>query len=74
MKNKFWKAIALFAFKQIDLKSDVMKIGWPGIRDTHALCSSYMPGKFKNRGFSHCDGDGHYLCNDCRFFKGNESN
>jgi hypothetical protein len=68
MKNKFWKWLSLFAYKQIKAKSDVIKLGMPGTRDVDNKCLSFMPGNFTDRGFNHCDGDGHYLCKVCRYY------
>ena len=73
MKNKFWKWLAIFAYKQINVDPKTIKLGVPGIRDVDAICKSYTPGTFTHRGFSHCDGDGHYLCNECRFYKGDDT-
>lgn len=70
MKNKFWKWLALFAYKQIKDDPKAIKYGIPGQRDVDNPCKSYFPGQHeKYRGFNHCDGDGHYLCKECRFFK-----
>lgn len=37
--------------------------GTPGVRDPDAPCSDFDPGR---AGAGRCDGDGHYLCAECR--------
>jgi hypothetical protein len=73
MFNKFWKWLSIFAYKQIRINPESIKTGIPGIRDVDNECKSYFPGQ-KNayRGFNHCDGDDHYLCQECRFYKPEE--
>jgi len=46
-------------------------VGQGGLRDADAPCSMYTPGKPEKGG---CDGDGHYLCRECKLLaeKGDE--
>jgi len=42
-------------------------VGVAGIRDPLAPCAAFLPGaKYRSAG---CDGDGHYLCRECRHWK-----
>jgi hypothetical protein len=69
----FWKWLALFAWNKIKTDPDPKtKYGIPGVRDIYNPCESFIPGKFKNIGFNHCDSDGHYLCKECGFYKPEE--
>jgi len=41
--------------------------GLPGIRDEHSPCTEFVPGKMKSM-YARCNGDGHHLCDECRFY------
>ena len=43
--------------------------GIPGQRDPEFPCADFKPGK---PSYGHCDGDGHYLCDECVCRKGAE--
>jgi hypothetical protein len=38
-------------------------LGDPGVRDPDAICEEFFPGKPSETGS--CEGDGHYLCEEC---------
>lgn len=69
MVNKFWKWLCLYAYKKIQTDPQLIKTGIPGIRDIDNPCKSFSPGKMRVSGFMHCDGDGHYLCKECRYLE-----
>jgi hypothetical protein len=70
MRQKFWKWLLLLSYNQIKDNLETVKYEIPGIRDTDNPCKSYTPGTKKwDRGFNHCEGDGHYLCVKCRYYK-----
>ena len=63
----FWRWLALFAYRQWARGYPVRKPpdGLPGIRDPDNRCAIFEPRKRELGDFSDCQGDGHYLCQEC---------
>lgn len=66
--ERFWKWLALFAWRRWVKRLPVQKIwpvGVPGHRDPDNPCEFYEPRRQRLDEWGDCDGDGHYLCDDC---------
>ena len=62
---KFWRWLALFAYRRWAIAEGRKPVGIPGNRDPQAPCESYAPRKRKFGDWSGCMTDGHYLCRGC---------
>lgn len=66
--EKFWRWLALFAWRrwQRHFPNDQMiPDGVPGIRDVNNRCPIFEPRKPMRGDLTDCQGDGHYLCQEC---------
>lgn len=76
-KLSIYKRLIRYTFRKLNglvrHKSEY-PTGIPKHRDPRAECDSYWPSKLQRRYTSPvCDGDGHYLCNECAFKKGGDT-
>lgn len=67
LRNRFWRALCLFAFRQWETGSRGRPIGVPGERDPLFPCAAYnpQPRTLTHRPSCHFP-DNHYLCGSCR--------
>ena len=70
-REAFWRKLFRFAFNRWKATFPPDKkapVGAPYVRDPDYPCDCYEPGICK-AGAWICQGDGHYLCSDCRHFE-----
>lgn len=65
LRQKFWVAVARFAFRRARIITEKAPTGLPGIRDSAHPCRMYAPRRPHVLDFQDCQGDGHYLCGEC---------
>ncbi len=66
--GKFWLWLCRFAYRRLCRKvggEDKRPVGIPAQRDPDNPCESYSPRIKYGGDWSDCQGDGHYLCNEC---------
>lgn len=68
LKQRFWRAVALFAYRRWAEPQTKKPVGVPGNRDPEFPCESYSPRPIKPGDWGNCEGDGHYLCHECCHF------
>ena len=67
LRQHFWRLVARFAYRRL-MKGRPQRLppdGLPGIRDPDSRCDIYEPRKRELGDFNDCQGDGHYLCQEC---------
>lgn len=75
--KRFWRMIALFAWRRWWTPPDREPVGLPGRRDPEHPCEFYSPGgspadhrRPRSLVVLHqCAGDGHYLCRQCFYLR-----
>jgi hypothetical protein len=67
MTRRFWRWLALFAFRRWSAGQPPGRkpVGVPGNRDPDHRCDSYAPRKLLPGEWADCQSDGHYLCREC---------
>ncbi len=60
---RFWLKILRFAYRRLPEDDD--HEGIPGKRSKADPCEEYSP-RNRQRYTGRCDGDGHYLCRECK--------
>lgn len=66
LRQRFWRAICLFAYRRWNNPITVQPVGLPGHRDPESPCDYYTPRPRHPLDWSErCEGDGHYLCKRC---------
>jgi hypothetical protein len=63
--RRFWRAVALFAYRRWTIEGQPKPVGVPGNRDPDHPCDIYSPRPLRIGDFADCQGDGHYLCQEC---------
>jgi hypothetical protein len=63
--RRFWRAVALFAYRRWAVPNGRKPVGLPGNRDPENPCVVYEPRPVEPGDFADCQGDGHYLCKEC---------
>ncbi len=68
MSRRFWKWVALFAYRRWAEPNSVKPTGVPGNRDPDSPCTAYEPRPAHWNDWGTCESDGHYLCDECAHF------
>jgi hypothetical protein len=72
MVKRFWKWLALFAYRRWAVPAEKKPTGIPLNRDPECPCPAFEPRPRHYRDWGKCQGDGHYLCNECCHWIGAE--
>lgn len=66
-QSRAWRWLSLFAYRQWKRHAPGgrMPVGVPFNRDPDNVCRVYEPRKPGNGDWYECQGDGHYLCEEC---------
>lgn len=65
--RRFWRAVALFAYRRWAVPEARKPVGIPGNRDPDNPCGEYSPRPREAADYA-CEGDGHYLCHGCAHY------
>ena len=66
----FWLWLCRFAYRRLKASNPNMPIGVPNNRDPESPCPAFDPRPTKMGDYRDCEGDGHFLCKECRWFIG----
>lgn len=72
MMQWIWLKILRFSYRCLDLDCSEEPMGIPGRRDPNNRCDFYSPRSPQQGNWRDCNGDGHYLCKECCYFKPEE--
>jgi len=61
----FWKWLCLFSYRRYAIATENKPTGIPNNRDPNHPCTGYEPRTKRTMDWGDCDGDGHYLCDEC---------
>lgn len=66
----FWLWLCRFSYRRLAHKKlSTIPVGIPGMRDPQHKCTMYAPRPPIAEDWKSCQGDGHYLCAECAYFK-----
>lgn len=65
MRRRFWAWLCRLSYRRAVARPDEEPDGVPGRRDPEARCSAYAPRERRPGEWGDCQGDGHYLCEEC---------
>lgn len=72
---RFWLWLCRFAYRRLRQRTAYRDLphGIPGVRDPDHPCPIYAPRKRELGDWSTCQGDGHYLCQECALLQRDEA-
>ena len=65
LRQECWRQVMVFAYRRMRIIARIEPVGIPGRRDPENPCHGFEPRRAGDKDWGHCQGDGHYLCQEC---------